>query len=135
MSKQGTDRWRLPLAGLFSISSVAHFVRPDGFASIVPPFLGPALPWVYASGVGELACAVGLLLPSTTARRRTAYASAMLLVVVFPANLWMAWEACRDADAGTVYRAVVLARLPLQVPLVLAARSVARAQPDADAVA
>ena len=54
------DRWRLGLAALFTISGTAHFVAPKPFAGIVPPLLGSSLPWVYASGVAELACAAGL---------------------------------------------------------------------------
>lgn len=120
-----SDRWRLPLAGLFTVSGVAHFVRPGPFASIVPSLLGPPRPWVFVSGVLELACAAGLAGPRAT-RRRAAYASAGLLVAVFPANVYMAWLALRDPTAGHTYQALVMARLPLQVPLVLAALSVAR---------
>lgn len=118
-----SDRWRLPLASLFGVSGVAHFARPGPFESIVPPFLGPALPWVLASGAAELACAAGLVGPL---RRGAAWASAGLLLTVFPANVYMAWVALRDPEASRVYQALVLARLPLQVPLVLAALSVAR---------
>lgn len=110
------------------MSGVAHFLSSSAFVSIVPPFLGPALPWVYASGVAELACAAGLLAPGTRRRRQAAYASAALLVAVFPANVWLAWEAFSDGETSGAYQAVVLARLPLQLPLVLGALSVARAR-------
>ena len=123
-----SDRWRRPLGALFLVSGSLHFLRPDPFASIVPPILGPALPWVWASGAAELLCAAGLLAPGSRRRSTAAYASAVLLVVVFPANLWMAWEAWRDVDATGLARAVATARLPLQVPLVLAAVSVGREQ-------
>ena len=42
---------------------------------------------VYVSGVAELLCAAGLLVPAT--RRPAGYASAALLVAVFPANVQM----------------------------------------------
>lgn len=119
--------WRLPLAGLLGVAGVAHFVAPGPFESIVPPFLGPAGPWVAASGLAELICAAGLLAPSVRIRRRTALACAALFVAVFPGNLYMAYDAFAD-PSSTAYRIGVLARLPLQVPLVLGALSVARAQ-------
>ena len=121
------DRWRLGLAALFTISGTAHFVAPKPFAGIVPPFLGASLPWVYASGVAELACAAGLFSRPARIRSRAAQASAALLVAVFPANLYMAVEAFRAADSAA-YRIGTLVRLPLQVPLVLAAVAVSRAE-------
>ncbi len=122
-----TERWRLGLASLFTISGTAHFIVPKTFAGIVPPLLGPALPWVYASGIAELACAAGLWSRPRRVRLRAAQASAALLVAVFPANIYMAVEAFRTAH-GALYRAGALARLPIQLPLILAALAVARQQ-------
>lgn len=99
----------------------AHFLAPAPYAAIVPAALGAPYVWVYVSGAAELACAVGLLLPRT--RRRAALVTAALFVAVFPANVQMAWDA---GERSTAYRVVTYARLPLQVPLVLWALSVAR---------
>ena len=123
---RGSDRWRLPLAGLLGAAGVAHFAAPGPFEGIVPPALGSPGAWVAVSGAAELACAAGLLLPSRPARRRAALATAALLVAVFPGNLYMAYDAFASPH-GAGYRAGTLARLPLQVPLVLAALSVAAA--------
>jgi uncharacterized membrane protein len=106
------------LAALLAGAGVAHFVRPDFYDSIVPPFLGPARPWTYGSGVLELACAAAVAAPPT--RRAGATASAVLFVAVFPANVYMAFE------PGDVPRWVALARLPLQIPLVVWALQVRR---------
>ena len=119
-----TDRWRLGLASLFTLAGAAHFVVPKGFGTIVPPFLGPPFPYVYASGVAELSCAVGLLVRPAWVRERAGWASAALLVVVFPANVYMA-VAAFTSPHGVGYRAGTLARLPLQIPLVWAAVAVA----------
>jgi len=116
---------RVGLASLFTVSGSAHFLVPSSFAAIVPPFLGPSFPWVYASGVAELACAAGLFSRPPRVRLRAAQASAVLLVAVFPANVYMAVEAFRDAHSA-LYRAATLVRLPIQVPLVVAALAVAR---------
>jgi uncharacterized membrane protein len=117
-------RWP-PLVALLAGSGVLHLVRPGPFASIVPRALGDPLPWVYGSGVSELACAAGLLARRT--RRGAALATAALFVAVYPANLQMALAAVRSPTAATGYRVATLARLPLQLPLVLWALSVRRA--------
>lgn len=111
----------LGLAGIFAVSGTIHMVRPEVFEPIVPKAF-PAREAVHASGVAELACAAGLLAPRT--RSWAGWASAALLVGVFPANVKMAKDAQRGHNptlkAGTV------ARLPLQVPLIWTAVKAAR---------
>ena len=114
----------LALAGLLAAAGLTHFVRPGFSAAIVPPVLGDPYPWVYASGAAELACAVGLL-PERT-RRLAGWASVVLFVAVFPANVQMALDA---RDGSAVLRVISYARLPLQIPLVLWAVAVARSAP------
>ena len=121
---ENPDRWRLPLAALLGSSGVLHLVRPEPFCRIVPPVLGPAGPWVSSSGVAELACAVGLVCRGRV-RRGAGLSTAVLLVAVFPANVYMAWSAWRTPRSWA-YRAATLVRLPLQLPLVVAALSVGR---------
>jgi len=117
------DRRRaaLSLAALLTVSGCGHFVVPEAFARIIPAALGAPYPWVYGSGAAELLCAGGLAVPRT--RRLAGYATGALFVAVFPANVQMALAA---GDRSALYRAVVYARLPVQVPLVLWALAVAR---------
>lgn len=115
--------WR-SLALLLAGAGVLHFAKPASYAAIVPAQLGNPLPWVYASGVAEIACAAGIANART--RRRGALAAAVLFVVVFPANVQMAVTALRSDAASATTQAITLARLPLQVPLVLWAVSVRR---------
>ena len=119
----------LSLAGLLAAAGLTHFVRPGFFAAIVPPVLGDPYPWVYASGAAELACAIGLL-PGRT-RRLAGWASAVLFVAVFPANLQMVLDA-RDGSTGL--RVISYARLPLQLPLIIWAVAVARSAPRRERV-
>ena len=112
------------LAALLLVTGSLHFVVPAPFDAIVPGFLGAPRLWTYASGVAELACAAGLLVPRT--RRAAGWACAALFVAVFPANLQMAVDALRGD--GSVL--VSLLRLPLQVPLVVCAVYVARTPAD-----
>lgn len=112
----------LLLTGLLAGMAVAHAVVPKQFDAIVPRSLpGSPRQWTYASGVAELALAAGVAHPRT--RRVAALATAAFFVGVFPANLKMAADARHLSPA---LRAVAVARLPLQVPLVLWARKVSR---------
>ena len=114
----------VPLAGLLAVAGAAHLARPDTFAGLIPAQLGSPAPWVYASGVAELACAAALSVPAT--RTLAGWATAGLFVAVFPGNVTMAVRALDSERASTVYVLATLARLPLQVPLVWWAVRVAR---------
>jgi uncharacterized membrane protein len=116
------SRSPLTLAALLAAAGVAHFARPRVFDGIVPSGLpGSARAWTYASGAAELALAAGLAVPRT--RRTAALATTAFFVGVFPANVKMAKD-WRHRPARL--RAAAYGRLPLQVPLVLWARDVAR---------
>lgn len=111
------------VAAAFSSSGIVHLVRPHTFTGIIPHFLPHKRALVYASGLVELTCAVGLLRRA----RWAAGASAALLLAVWPANLQMALDA--GAGGNTAYQVVAWARMPLQVPLIWAAWQARRAQP------
>ncbi|MET7765863.1 hypothetical protein ABZS71_29115 [Streptomyces sp. NPDC005393] len=118
----GSTRSPLLLAGLLAGAGVTHFVAPTSFDAIVPRALpGSPRAWTYASGAVELALAAGVALPHT--RRHAARATAAFFVAVAPANVQMAvdWR-----HRAAPLKAAAFARLPLQIPLVLWARSVAR---------
>lgn len=108
------------LAGLLVATDIAHFVIPDTLARIVPPALGAPHLWIYGSGVAELAGAAAIAHPRT--RRFGGYFCALLFVVVFPANVYMALE----PDRVQAPPWIAWARLPLQPALIWWALSVAR---------
>jgi len=112
------------LAALLLTTGLLHFLTPSGFETIVPRALGSRAFWVYLSGAAELACAAALAVPAT--RRLGAFATAILFVAVFPANVQMALNA--DAHSHDLLRnpAVAYVRLPLQIPLILWALYIAR---------
>ncbi|MBQ0847577.1 DoxX family protein [Streptomyces sp. BH-SS-21] len=117
-----SERSPLLLAGLLASAAVAHFAAPRQFDATIPRVLpGSPRTWTYASGVVELALAAGVAVPRT--RRVAALATTAFFVGVFPANVQMAVD-WRHRPAPQ--KAAALARLPLQVPLVLWARGVAR---------
>ncbi|GGB40123.1 membrane protein [Flexivirga endophytica] len=113
------------LAVAFGTSGVIHLVRPKTFARSMPRQVPHPIEVIKVSGVAELACAVGLLVPRT--RRVAGPASAALLVGIFPANVQMTVDAARAVSKRgvnaqrTAYFAGTAARLPLQWPLIRAA--------------
>ncbi|MCC5477576.1 DoxX family protein [Streptomyces barringtoniae] len=117
-----SERSPLLLAGLLAAAGIAHFAAPRQFDATIPRALpGTPRAWTYGSGVMELALAAGIAAPRT--RAVAAKAAAAFFVGVFPANVQMAVD-WRHRPAPL--RTAALARLPLQVPLVLWARGIAR---------
>ena len=100
------------LAALLYVSAGAfHFLKPEPYLRIIPPWV----PWpsaaVLVSGWAEVVGGVGMMLPRY--RRAAAWWLAALLVAVFPANLNMALH---PAETGGAAVPVVLLwlRLPVQ---------------------
>jgi uncharacterized membrane protein len=107
-------------------AGVMHFVNPQFFNDIVPPWLPPSESfWTYVSGVAEIVIALMLFRSST--RRRGAYLAVALFIAVYPANLYMTWD-WRDRAASEQF--VSYARLPFQFLFIWAAVQIARANPD-----
>jgi uncharacterized membrane protein len=110
------DRWRevspYALAVLLAAAGATHLVVPRIYDGLVPTWLpGEVRTWVLASGLLELAVAGVVLVPRT--RRLGGAAAAALFVGLFPGNVQMV------LDPVGLPRWLAVARLPLQVPLVL----------------
>jgi uncharacterized membrane protein len=115
------------LVAIFAVSGVVHLVKPDVYESLMPSWVPRHREVILGSGVAELACATGLVLPAT--RRTAGWASALLLVAIFPGNLKMAVDAQQIRSTSTRargFKAATLLRLPLQWPMIRAALKVAR---------
>ena len=104
-------KWLLGL--LFVAAGVNHFLMPDKYVALVPPYLPWPLALVYLSGVAEVALGVHLLIPRF--RSRAAWGLIALLIAVFPANLHMALNPEQFPD---IPPAALWVRLPLQGVLV-----------------
>ncbi|MEO9246375.1 hypothetical protein ABDK96_01600 [Citricoccus nitrophenolicus] len=105
------------LAGM----GVLHLAAPRPFDGLIPRALpGPARAWTYGSGVAELAVAGLLAVPGS--RRAGGRAAQLLFLAVWPGNFYHAYRA-RNASPRT--RAITLARLPLQLPMIAAAGRIA----------
>ncbi|HVX54963.1 DoxX family protein [Nocardioides sp.] len=110
------------VAAAFTVSGTAHLAKPEVFESLMPRWLPRHREVIVGSGVLELACAAGLAVPAT--RRWAGYASAALLVAIFPGNVTMALDA--RGTGKPAWQAATFARLPLQVPLIRGALKAAR---------
>jgi uncharacterized membrane protein len=64
-----------------------HFIRPDFYLKIMPPYLPWPLALVYLSGVIEFVLGLLLLLPRFT--RWAAWGIIALLIAIFPANIYL----------------------------------------------
>lgn len=106
------DHRTVAMTGILGVSGVTHLLRPATFDAIVPPALGNKRFWTYASGAAELGCAAMLALPTT--RRFGGLCTAALMVAVYPANIYTVKKYWYSPKG----RAIALARLPLQIPLI-----------------
>lgn len=116
------------LSAVLAAAGALHLVTPQPYDRLIPKALGAPRPWVHASGVAEVAIAAALLHPRT--RPVAGWAAAALFVGVFPGNVTMATRALGSSRASTATKAATVARLPLQVPLVLWAVDVAQRAAD-----
>src|SRR5581483_18183 len=96
-------------------AGVMHFLYPKTYTRIVPPDLPSPSVIVAISGVAEIAGGVGVLFPAT--RRAAAWGLVTLLVVVFPANLYVAIDHV-PLPGIMGERWAQWLRLPLQLPLI-----------------
>ena len=63
-----------------------HFVNPEYYLNIVPPYLNFQYELVLISGFFEILLGIGLL---TKYRKQSAVAIILLLIAVFPANIFL----------------------------------------------
>jgi len=117
-------RLRRPLLYLmgsaFVVAGLLHFIVPELYVQIIPPFFPAPLALVYLSGIAEIAVGTGLLIPRT--RRHAAWATVALLVAIFPANIYMATHGVvieGMPGGGDPSELVRWGRLPLQGVLIL----------------
>ena len=87
------------LAAILGISGVIHLGKPEVYEPIMPKVVPAHRAVIFASGVAEILCAAGLLVPRL--RRSAGWASAALLLAVYPANLKMAGDAAQTDSTSS----------------------------------
>lgn len=91
---------------------IAHFVHTSVFAAIVPPIFPHPAFWVKFTGALEIAGALGLVLPKFT--RTASTCIALLMVLIFPANIYAAHR-----TVGGLHMPGVPLRLAMQIAYIL----------------
>ena len=99
----------------YIVAGSLHFIKPEMYLKIMPPYIPRHLLLVRLSGACEILGALGLLVSRT--RRAAAWGLIALLLAVFPANIFMATNPI-DAGAVSIPPVIRWARLPLQGLLV-----------------
>lgn len=73
---------------LYIGAGINHFINPKGYLAIMPPYVPAHDLMVVLSGIAEVVLGIGLLFPAT--RSVSAWGLILLLIAVFPANVYMA---------------------------------------------
>ncbi|MEO8086198.1 MAG: DoxX family protein [Bacteroidota bacterium] len=110
------------MSALYTITGTMHFIHPEFYLRIMPPWIPMHEEMVFISGVCEIVFAILLLFPFT--RRLAAWCIIGLLVAVFPANIQMTINYFREHNPGLW---ITIVRLPIQVVLILWAYKFTRA--------
>ena len=106
------------LSILYIIVGVKHFTDVDFFLVIVPPYIKFPLLVVYISGFFEIV--FGLLLIPRSTRKFAGIGIIVLLISVFPANIYLYISEVPQKIYGITKNDALL-RLPFQLPLILLA--------------
>ena len=74
------------MAIIYIFAGVMHFIKPEMYMKIMPPFIPFHMFMVYFSGVAEIALGIGLLIPRYS--RLAAWGVIALLIAIYPANIY-----------------------------------------------
>ena len=103
---------------MYIFIGIRHFTDPQYFLDIVPPQLPFKLFLVYFTGLIEVVGGVAIFAPKT--RKAGAYLLILLLVSVFPANIYLYVSETPQNLLG-ISKIDALIRMPFQAPLILLA--------------
>lgn len=73
---------------LYIAAGANHFINPKPYLAIMPSYIPAHSLMVIVSGIAEIVLGVGLLFPAT--RSISAWGLMLLLIAIFPANVFMA---------------------------------------------
>ena len=99
----------------YVIVGIKHFIEPEYFLNIVPPYLPYHIELVYMSGLFEILFGLLILFPKY--RYYGAIGLILLLVAVFPANIYLAQSKEAQEDIGATQE-IATWRLPIQGVLI-----------------
>ena len=108
----------LVMSFLYVFIGVKHFIDPQYFINITPPQIEYKSFAVYFTGVLEVLG--GLLILNKKTRKTGAYMLIFLLIIVFPANIYLYLSETPQQLLG-ISKTQALTRIPFQAPLILIA--------------
>ena len=95
---------------------IRHFIEPEWFVQIMPPFLPYHFELVYLSGFFEILFGAMLLFKRT--RTLACFLIILLLVAVYPANIYLAFNEVPQQALGISSFMASWVRLPMQFILI-----------------
>jgi uncharacterized membrane protein len=109
------DNARAATGFTFILTGLSHFLMPEKYLEMMPPFLPAPEFLIYLSGFFEVLGGLGLL--SVKTKRAAAIGLILLLLAVFPANIYVA---VNHVQLGGVmnYAVYQWLRLPMQLILI-----------------
>ena len=97
-------------------AGIQHFIDPAWFVKIMPPYIPFHYEAVYLSGFFEILLG-GMLLHKST-RYLAAWGLILLLIAVYPANIYLAFNKVPQEAIGVSSFVASWVRLPLQFVLI-----------------
>ena len=102
----------------YVLIGIKHFIDPNFFLAIVPPYLPYHLELVYISGLFEILFGVMILFPKY--RYWGSVGLILLLIAVFPANIYL-FQSVEAQKAIGATQEIATWRLPVQGIFILVA--------------
>lgn len=105
--------------GLFTAfyvgAGVMHFINPEFYLRIMPPYFPMPAFWVYLTGVLEIAVGILIWVPKT--RKYASLFTVAMLIAFLPVHIFMVTNAEQFADMGP--KIALWIRFPIQGVLIL----------------
>tara|TARA_B100001559_G_C16262671_1_gene512250 strand:+ start:204 stop:662 length:459 start_codon:yes stop_codon:yes gene_type:complete len=108
----------LTMSLLYIFIGVKHFTDPQYFINITPPQIQHKTLVVYFTGILEILG--GVLILNNKTRKTGSYILITLLIVVFPANIYLYVSDVPQQLMG-ISKTEALIRMPFQIPLIVLA--------------
>jgi uncharacterized membrane protein len=102
------------MAAIYILAGLNHFRKPQLYLKIIPPYIPFHNQVNYISGFFETILGIGLCIPSVSVF--SAWGIIVLLIIVFPANIFMLTN--ENAGLGLPKWMIIL-RLPIQIILII----------------
>ncbi|WP_238805579.1 DoxX family protein [Emticicia aquatica] len=100
------------MSAFFIYAGISHFTTKNFFMKAMPPYIPKHEEMVILSGIAEIVLGIGLIFKQTQAL--AAWGIILLLIAVFPANIYMA----TSGKFKKIPQPLLWLRLPLQIILI-----------------